>query len=105
MTIDAEIKSQATWSTKRLTGSDDAADVVDFARTFLHVDKGMRAGEPLVLVQWQVDLMHALYERRVDGRRRYRRALIGLGRKNGNSVLGSLVALHGLVEGGMGAEV
>ena len=105
MTIDAEIKSQATWSTKRLTGSDDAADVVDFARTFLHVDKGMRAGEPLVLVQWQVDLMHALYERRVDGRRRYRRALIGLGRKNGKSLLGSLVALHGLVEGGMGAEV
>lgn len=54
---------------------------------------------------WQRWLLDALYERRPDGRRRYRRALIGLGRKNGKSLLGSAIALHGLVEGGWGQEV
>jgi len=83
----------------------DGEAVIDFARTFLHADKGMRAGTALELVQWQADLINALYERRVDGRLRYRRALIGLGRKNGKSMLGSLIALHGLIEGGQGAEV
>ena len=100
-----EPRSVATWATPRLTDALDGEDVIDFARTFLHVDKGMRAGEPLELVQWQRDLIHSLYERRADGRRRYRRALIGLGRKNGKSLLGSVIALHGLIEGGLGAEV
>lgn len=47
-----------------------------------------------------------MYELRPrDMRRRYRRAVIGLGRKNGKSLLGSTCALHGLVEGGLGQEV
>ncbi len=65
----------------------------------------MRAGEPFSLVGWQHNLITSLYELRPDGRRRYRRALIGLGRKNGKSLLGSLIGLHALVEGGLGAEV
>jgi len=99
------VAGSPTWATKRFTGNPDGADVIDFARTFMHVTKGLRAGEPLVFTDWQQDLLHSLYERRVDGRRRHRRGLLGLPRKDGKSLIGSAIALHGLVEGGLGAEV
>jgi phage terminase large subunit-like protein len=83
----------------------DGAQVADFAATFLHVSKGVRAGQPLLLTQWQLDLLDSLYERRPDGLLRYRRSLIGLARKNGKSLLGSLCGLHALIEGEPGAEV
>ena len=95
----------ATWSTPRRFSRSDGPLVADFASTFLHVSKGVRAGEPLELTGWQRQLLEALYERRPDGLLRYRRSLIGLGRKNGKSLLGSLIALYGLIEGEPGAEV
>ncbi len=58
-----------------------------------------------MLTGWQRNLLNDLYERRPDGLLRYRRSLIGLGRKNGKSLLGSLIALYGLIEGEPGAEV
>lgn len=79
--------------------------VVDFAATFMHVSKGRKAGGPFLVTPWQASLLHDLYERRDDGLLRYRRSLIGLGRKNGKSLLGSLIALYGLIEGEHGAEV
>ena len=79
--------------------------VADFAATFMHVSKGVRAGEALVLTAWQKKLIENLYERREDGLLRYKRSVIGLGRKNGKSLLGSLIALYGLIEGEHGAEV
>ena len=80
-------------------------EVVDFAETFLHVSKGIRAGERLRLTNWQKDLLGSLYERRDDGLLRYRRSLVGLARKNGKSLVGSVIALYGLIEGEPGAEV
>jgi len=71
----------------------------------MHVSKGVRAGQPLLLTSWQVALLDSLYERRPDGLLRYRRSLIGLARKNGKSLLGTVVALVGLIEGEPGAEV
>jgi phage terminase large subunit-like protein len=71
----------------------------------MHVSKGVLAGRPLFLTDWQRDLLVNLFERRDDGLLRYRRSLIGLARKNGKSLLGSLVALYGLIEGEPGAEV
>ena len=71
----------------------------------LHVSKGPRAGEALRLVPWQRWLLNGLLERRADGRRRFRRALIGLGRKNGKSLLGSALALYHLTESDEQAEV
>ena len=94
-----------TWSTPKLYSKSDGHKVVDFARTFLHVSKGVRAGQPLILTNWQVALLDCLYERRDDDLLRYRRSLIGLARKNGKSLLGSLIALYGLIEGEPGAEV
>ena len=53
----------------------------------------------MVLTGWQRELLVSLFERRADGMLRYRRSLIGLGRKNGKSLIGSLIALYGLIEG------
>ena len=93
------------WSTPRLYKRSSGQEVVDFAETFLHVSKGVRAGERLRLTNWQKDLLVNLYERRDDGLLRYRRSLVGLARKNGKSLLGSVIALYGLIEGEPGAEV
>jgi len=106
MSTGVDTISKPTWCTSWCDGAATDGDaVVDFASTFLHVEKGVRAGQPLVLVQWQADLLRALYSRDEKGRRRYRRAVVGLGRKNGKSLIGSVIALHGLIEGGVGAEV
>ena len=93
------------WSTPRLYPRSSGLAVIDFAETFLHVSKGVRAGERLRLTDWQKELLVNLYERREDGLLRYRRSLVGLSRKNGKSLLGSVIALNGLIEGEPGAEV
>ena len=79
--------------------------VAQFASEWLTTSKGVRAGEPLVFTEWQRWLLNALLERRTDGRLRNRRALIGLPRKQGKSLLGSTLALYGLFAGEAGAEV
>jgi phage terminase large subunit-like protein len=66
---------------------------------------GGRSGELLSLRPWQVNLNAMIYARREDGRRRHRRALIGLPRKNGKSAIGSGHGLYGLLWSGDGAEV
>lgn len=91
--------------TPRLYQRTDGIHVVDFAESFLHISKGIRAGEVFHPTEWQVDLLHNAYERRPDGRYRYQRIVVGVGKKNGKSLIGALVALYGLVEGEAGAEV
>lgn len=66
---------------------------------------GGRSGELITLRSWQVQANAMLYARRPDGRRRHRRALIGLPRKNGKSAIGSGHGLYGLLWSGDGAEV
>lgn len=66
---------------------------------------GGRAGEPLLLRDWQRDLLAHLYARRQDGRLKHRTALVGLARKNGKSAIGSGIALYGLLMGPKGGEV
>lgn len=94
----------ALW-TPRLYPSSDGGRVVDFGESFLHIQKGMRAGERFVATDWQRWLLTNLFERRPDGLLRYRRSLVMLPRKNGKSLLGSLVGLFSLIEGEPGAEV
>jgi len=99
------VNANPRWSTPRKFLQSEGAAVVDFAATFMHVSKGRRAGGPFLVTPWQERLLEDLYERRPDGLLRYRRSLIGVGRKNGKSLLGSLIALYGLIEGEPGAEV
>ena len=66
---------------------------------------GGNSGEPLLLRPWQRMLLDDVYARRPDGRRKHRTAIIGMGRKNGKSALGSGIALHALMLGANGGEV
>jgi phage terminase large subunit-like protein len=82
--------------------------IVEFQERFCRTTKDGYYGKAGSLIQfrpWQRGLAGAIYARRPGGRRRHRTALIGLPRKNGKSAIGSGFALHGLLTGGMGAEV
>ena len=86
----------------------DGGQVVQFQEQFCRVTKDGYAGNAGKLIQfrpWQKTLTGAIYARRPDGRRKHRRALVGLPRKNGKSAIGSGFALHALITGGDGAEV
>lgn len=98
-------KWQPTYFTPSKFKLTDGTDVCDFAQRYLSLSKGVRAGEPLVFTEWQQWLLDSLLERKENGRLRYRRALIGLPRKQGKSLMGSALGLYGLLAGEAGAEV
>lgn len=57
-----------------------------------------RAGEKMVLRDWQRDLLGDVFARDEDGGLKHRISLLGLPRKNGKSALGSLIAAFALVD-------
>ncbi|MHB8188942.1 MAG: terminase large subunit domain-containing protein [Ferrimicrobium sp.] len=80
--------------------------VVAFAEAVCRVTKGPEAGQLVRVRPWQRHIIEQLYRVRPDGKRAIRSALIGLPRKNGKSLLGSLLALWALVaDDEVGAEV
>ena len=90
--------------------SDSAGwEVAGFIDTMCRQTKDTIAGsvgEDLKLRDWQSNLLSDLFAKREDGRRRFRRALIGLPRKNGKSALSSGIALSELFHTGPdGAEI
>jgi phage terminase large subunit-like protein len=85
----------------------DGELVTDFQENYCRVTKdgfACKAGELIKFRPWQRTLTGAVYARRPDGRRKHRRALIGLPRKNGKSAIGSGFGLHGLLMSGNGSE-
>lgn len=98
-------KWQPTYFTAPKYRSTDGTDVAEFAEKYLSVSKGVRAGDPLIFCDWQRWLLDCVLERRPNGRLRYNRVLIGLPRKQGKSLIGSAIALYGLLAGEAGAEV
>lgn len=95
-----------TYYTPRKYRGSDGDDIIKFAQQHFTVLKGFRAGLPLEFTPWQRWLLNALYERRdTDNKLRYRRALIGLPRKQGKSLLGSTIGVYGMIAGEPGAEV
>lgn len=93
-----------TYYTPRLCKATDGDEIIDFAREHFLVLKGFRAGDSLQFTTWQKWLLRSLFERTPEGRLRYRRALIGLPRKHGKSLMGSTIAVYGLIAGESGAE-
>lgn len=79
--------------------------VADFAELLLKASRGFKAGEPLVFTDWQRWLIERLYEQDENGLLRHRRAMIGLPRKNGKSLLGTALALEHCLYGPTGAQV
>lgn len=103
------IKPNNKWApafyTPRIYGDTDGDEIIAFAENHFRVLKGFRAGEPLEFTDWQKWLLRALFERTDEGRLRYRRALIGLPRKQGKSLMGSAIAVYSMIAGEPGAEV
>lgn len=62
------------------------------------------SGEPLVLRDWQKQLIARIFAYE-NGGLRHRVSLVGMPRKNGKSALGSVLALYSLVLGPDGGEV
>lgn len=96
---------QPTWSVPTLSDRSRGEFVTDFAGKLLRASRGFKAGEPLEFTSWQSWLMDRVFEETEDGLLRYRRAIIGLPRKNGKSLLGTTIALEHLVFGPQGAQV
>lgn len=81
--------------------------VIKFAEAFGRITKDSvagSAGEPLVLRDWQKELILNIFARE-NGGLRHQTALVGMPRKNGKSALGSVLALYSLVLGPRGGEV
>jgi phage terminase large subunit-like protein len=94
------------WAVNSLSDTTRGDDVTDFAAILLKASRGFKAGEPLIFTDWQKWLINRLLETNPEtGLLRYRRALIGLPRKNGKSLLGTAIALEHLVYGPQGAQV
>jgi phage terminase large subunit-like protein len=64
-----------------------------------------RSGNPLVLRDWQKDLIDHIFAVREDGKLKHRTAFVGMPRKNGKSALSSGIALWGLFMGETGGEI
>jgi phage terminase large subunit-like protein len=86
----------------------DGANVLEFLRAYGRITKDSyagRTGEPLAPRPWQEHIIGRIYARDPDGTRRHRRAMVGVGRKNGKTSLFAGCALYGLLCEGRGAEV
>lgn len=81
--------------------------VIEFIESFCRITKGRNAGQLIKLRDWQKEIINDLFEINPQtNRRRYVRALLGLPRKNGKSLLGSALALYFLIaDGEVGAEI
>lgn len=81
--------------------------VVQFVEKFCKHHKGEWAGKPLLLEDWQKDIVRQAFGwLRADGTRRYRTLYIEIPRKNGKSELAGALGLYLLVaDGEAGAEI
>jgi phage terminase large subunit-like protein len=66
--------------------------VCEFIEAHCRITRGAHAGELVRLLSWERELIGDLFVLQ-HGRRRYRRAYVQLGRKNGKTFLTACVAL------------
>lgn len=104
--FDAAPEWAPAFSVPSLSSVSRGGDVVDFAELTMRASRGFRVGEPLRFTDWQSWLLERLLEVESDtGLLRFRRAVIGLPRKNGKSLLGTALALEHALYGPPGAQV
>jgi phage terminase large subunit-like protein len=79
----------------------DGDFLIRFADAFGTITKDSvagRAGEKLILRDWQKEMLKHVFARDEDGGLRHRVSLLGVARKNGKSALGSIIAAFGLMD-------
>lgn len=92
------------WLTPVSPESIDRGDgdfIIRFADAFGSITKDSiagKAGTKLVLREWQKELIRHIFARDEDGGMSHRVSLAGIGRKNGKSALGSIIAAFGLMD-------
>lgn len=64
-----------------------------------------RAGDPIVLRDWQEELLNYVFAVDENKKLKHRLALVGMARKNGKSAISSGIALWGLFMGENGGEI
>jgi phage terminase large subunit-like protein len=75
--------------------------VIDFIETNCVHGDGEWIGQPAILMAWQKRYLYELFEvEPATGLRRYRRALLGIPKKNGKSALAAWLALYFLLADG-----
>lgn len=100
-------KAQPTSSSlPRLRARTPSARFAEFCRRFLRHQQGPLAGKPVMLADWQMEIIRPLLDT-VDelGLRRYRTAFITVARRNGKTVLAACLALYELYYGETGGEI
>lgn len=81
------------------------AGVIKWGEAELRTLKGPWAGSPLRYLLWEVLVIEELLEVTPGGLHRFREGLVGVGRQNGKSIIGSTLGLEALYRGPVGSEV
>jgi len=80
-----------------------ANHVIEFAENFCRHSKGKMAGQKVVLELWEKALLASIYGFvDIEGNRKHQRVVLIIGKKNGKSLLDSIMGLYGLVADGEG---
>lgn len=84
-----------------------ANHVIEFAENYCRHSKGKFGGQRVVLELWEKALLATVFGFvDIEGRRKYREAMLIVGKKNGKSLLGSIVGNYMLIaDGEPGPEV
>ena len=78
---------------------------IDWCERSMMTLKGTRAGKPLRFLRWEEYAILRLSEAYGTGAPRFRTGMIGVGKQNGKSVIGSGLAAEALFRGPMGSEI
>lgn len=80
-----------------------ANHVIEFAENYCCHSKGKLAGKKVVLELWEKAYLAAVYGFiDIEGNRKHQRVVLVVGKKNGKSLLDSIMGLYGLVGDGEG---
>jgi phage terminase large subunit-like protein len=84
-----------------------ANHVIEFIENYCRHSKGKMGGKPVILELWEKAILATIFGFvDIDGYRKYREAILIVGRKNGKSLLASAVGLYLMVgDGEPGPEV
>lgn len=101
LAYDVEHPGEYYYSNKR------ANHIIEFAENYCRHSKGKFGGKPVRLELWEKAMLAAVFGFvDIEGNRKYREAMLIVGKKNGKSLLASIVGLYMQVaDGEMGPEV
>ena len=91
----AKIVSDLTAESEWYYSNARANHIIEFIENFCKHSKGKLGGKPVVLELWQKSMLATIFGFiDIDGNRKYREALLIVGKKNGKSLLASAVGLY-----------